>query len=60
MVLLYFVIDRGGRVLEYGVPQSFGHGLLDDAVRAMIERAQPLPHPPETVAGLRLELVVPV
>jgi len=58
--LLYFVMDREGRVIEYRLQQSAGHTLLDRAVAAMIERAQPLPKIPEDMGQARLELVVPV
>jgi len=53
--LLYFVMDREGRVIEYHLQQSSGHDLLDREVAAMIERAQP-----EEMDRARLELVVPV
>ena len=58
--LLYFVMDRQGRVLDSRLQQSSGHGLLDAAARAMIRRAQPLPAPPPGLTQARLELVVPV
>jgi protein TonB len=58
--LLYFVMDREGRVIEYRLRQSSGHGLLDREVEAMIERAQPLPKMPDSMSQQRLELVVPV
>jgi len=58
--LLYFVMDREGRVIEYRLQQSSGHDLLDREVAAMIERAQPLPKIPEEMDRARLELVVPV
>jgi protein TonB len=58
--LLYFVMDRDGRVIDYRLERSSGHELLDREVRAMIERAQPLPKMPEDMQRARLELVVPV
>lgn len=58
--LLYFVMDREGRVLDYRLEESSGHEILDGEVAAMIERAQPLPEMPEDVDRDRLELVVPV
>lgn len=58
--LLYFVMDREGRVLEYSIRQSSGHEILDEEVTAMIERAQPLPKIPDDMDQGRLELVVPV
>ena len=58
--LLYFVIDRSGRVLEARLQQTSGHDLLDRAVMTMIERAQPLPSMPDEMRDARLELVVPI
>lgn len=59
-VLLYFVMNREGRVLEYKLRRSSGHASLDHAVEEMIERAQPLPKMPQEMRQARLELVVPV
>lgn len=59
-VLLYFRIDRAGRVLDYRIEQSSGYSLLDGEVRRMIERAQPLPAMPASMDQSSLELVVPV
>jgi periplasmic protein TonB len=59
-VLLSFVMDRNGRVLEYRIERASGHALLDREVEAMIERAQPLPKIPDDLREARLELVVPV
>lgn len=59
-VVLHFVMDREGRLEDYRIRRSSGYELLDHAVRAMIERAQPLPKMPATLPQPRLELVVPV
>lgn len=59
--LLYFVMDRNGRVLEYDLRSSSGYRILDDEVRKMIERAQPLPVPPvELLQNDRREFLLPV
>lgn len=58
--LLYFSMDRSGRVLEARLAQSSGYDLLDQAVMEMIARADPLPPMPQEMAQVRLELVVPV
>lgn len=60
MALLYFVMDRNGRVLEHRLQQSSGHDLLDREVVKMIQRAEPLPTMPDDMHQARLELVVPV
>jgi protein TonB len=59
MVLLYVEMDHEGRVYNYRIHQSSGHGPLDDEVLALILRAEPLPPPPE-VEGERIKLLVPV
>ncbi|HSH44122.1 MAG TPA: TonB family protein [Arenicellales bacterium] len=58
--MLHFVIDREGRVLEYSIRESSGHEVLDRAVAAMIERAQPLPGMPSDMSHERLALLLPV
>jgi TonB family protein len=58
--LLRFTVDRGGHVLAYSIDRTSGQETLDEAVVAMIERAQPLPAMPLEMPEARLELVVPV
>ncbi|MEX2454019.1 MAG: energy transducer TonB [Rhodospirillaceae bacterium] len=57
---LYFVIDREGKVLEFSLRKSSGHGSLDRATVEMIKRASPLPEIPDSMSVARLELVIPV
>lgn len=59
-VLLYFVIDREGRVLDQRIETSSGFSILDQEVLRMLERAQPLPRMPEKLHRETLELMVPV
>ncbi|MEX2630217.1 MAG: TonB family protein [Tistlia sp.] len=59
-VMLHFVMDRQGHVLEYRIQRSSGHGLLDREVEEMIRRADPLPRMPDEMSEARLELVIPV
>ncbi len=54
---LRFQLDRRGRVTESELSQSSGHFLLDREAQAVLKRAQPLPPPPEDIAGERIELV---
>ena len=58
--MLYFVLDREGKVLDYQLRQSSGHRLLDREVVSMIQRAQPLPEMPEGMRLAQLELILPV
>ncbi|HBS56503.1 MAG TPA: energy transducer TonB [Stenotrophomonas sp.] len=53
-------IDRRGRVLEATLAQSSGVAALDAEVLALARRAQPLPPPPDDVAGASIELVLPI
>lgn len=53
-------IDRRGRVLQATLAQSSGVAALDAEVLALARRAQPLPPPPDEVAGASIELVLPI
>jgi protein TonB len=55
-----FVIDRTGRVLTARLERASGHTSLDEESLALLDRAQPLPLPPDEIPGERIELVVPV
>jgi protein TonB len=55
-----FVMNRKGEVLSVRLERSSGVPALDNEAVALPTRASPLPEPPETVAGVTLELVVPV
>jgi|TARA_R110000851_G_scaffold276646_2_gene429589 protein TonB len=57
---LRFAMDREGAVLSASIERSSGYPLLDEETLELIERAQPLPKPPEDMAGESLEFVVPV
>lgn len=57
---LRFAMDREGNVLSASIERSSGYPLLDEETLSLIERAQPLPKPPEDTAGESLEFVVPV
>jgi len=57
---LRFQMRRDGSVIGWRIERSTGFPQLDEAVGEMIERASPLPRPPEEMAGEILEMVVPV
>lgn len=57
---LRFTMDRDGNVMAKSIDQSAGYPLLDEETLDLIERAQPLPEPPEEMPGEALEFVVPV
>ena len=51
VVYVAFTIDRQGKVLDFEIKRSRGYALLDGEVRALIERASPLPPPPKWPAS---------
>ncbi|WP_010511908.1 energy transducer TonB family protein [Komagataeibacter europaeus] len=55
-----FSMDRKGHVLSVTLASSSGHALLDQEAVALPKRAQPLPIPPDSVAGDPITLTVPV
>ncbi|MFT8885616.1 MAG: energy transducer TonB [Acetobacter papayae] len=55
-----FSMDRKGHVLSVTLASSSGHPLLDQEAVALPQRAQPLPVPPDSVAGDPITLTVPV
>ena len=59
-VMLYFMLDRQGRVSASRIEQSSGYQTLDAEALKMLERAQPLPAIPDAMPNETLELVVPV
>lgn len=58
--VLWFRIDRQGKVLAYRIEQGSGHGLLDRAVEQMIERASPLPRVPRDHPVDEPEFLIPI
>lgn len=55
-----FSMDRKGHVISVTLASSSGHALLDQEAIALPKRAQPLPIPPDSVAGDPITLTVPV
>lgn len=60
VVHLRFTMDRQGHVLSAQIAKSSGYDALDDETLALIHRAEPLPPPPQEVAGATVALTVPV
>lgn len=59
-VLLRFVMDRAGHVLETRVEQGCGIAALDEEAAALPRRADPLPTPPDSLGGERITLTIPI
>ncbi|GCE82657.1 energy transducer TonB [Komagataeibacter diospyri] len=55
-----FSMDRRGHVVSVMLASSSGHPMLDQEAVALPSRAQPLPVPPDSVAGETITLTVPV
>lgn len=55
-VVLSFQMDRQGRVLTSRIERGSGSADIDRAALAMLTDAQPLPRPPDSVAGEVLSL----
>lgn len=60
IVNVAFVIHRDGSVHEPSIAKTSGHAMLDQAAIEMLQRASPLPVPPESIGGDAISLVVPV
>jgi protein TonB len=59
-VLLRIEIDRSGRVTKRTLERPSPYSLLNSAVEEMVDRASPLPAPPASLPGERLDIVLPV
>lgn len=60
VVVVYFVIDRTGRVLDHRIEESSNYRLLDQEAIDMLKRAQPFPPFADDVRGDRLEFTIPI
>ena len=59
-VELRFTMDDKGNVLTHAIGKSSGYIALDDEVEDMLQRASPLPIPPQGLPLAGVELVIPV
>lgn len=59
-VYVRITMDRKGRVLASSITRSRNHAVLNDAVRDLVRRADPLPALPEGVGGDQYTVTVPV
>ena len=60
VVRLFFSLDRKGQVLATRVATSSGSAVLDEEAMALVRRAQPFPPPPAELAGVHVDLTVPI
>lgn len=59
-VTIFFTIDRYGRVTASGLLAGSGVAALDVAALSILERAGPLPAPPNELAGSSFNLSLPI
>ncbi|ABI60939.1 energy transducer TonB [Granulibacter bethesdensis] len=61
VVKVRFSVDEAGHVTGFTILTSSGHELLDEGAREWIDRAQPLPPPPQEIShGRPMVLSVPL
>lgn len=59
-VTLSFVLDRSGHVVSATVAKSSGDAAIDQAALTMMQRADPVPAPPASVASKGLNFSLPI
>jgi protein TonB len=57
---LSFTIHRSGSVSGAKLANSSGHAILDDEVRALLQRAAPMPPIPPEISANTLSLSIPI
>jgi protein TonB len=60
MVLVRMVMLDNGNIQSLSIEKSSGYEVLDNEAMRMIERAKPLPKPPDILAGDEVNIYVPV
>lgn len=60
MVIIAFVVNRRGKVLNSEIVKSSGHKVLDRETLKMLKRAQPLPPFPKKIESEKLEFSIPI
>jgi len=60
VVLVRFVLDRAGTLIEGEILHRSGHDALDEEAVAMLSRASPYPAAPAGLGGNRIELTAPI
>jgi protein TonB len=51
VVIVAFTLDRSGKVVSSHLTKSSGSPVLDQEALAVLERASPLPAPPDELTG---------
>lgn len=59
-VKVWFRVDRQGNILERRIDSSSGFSILDKATIDLLDRASPVPKPPQTLQNTDLTFTVPI
>lgn len=60
IVVLFFIVNRDGNVIESHISQSSGYSKLDDAVLRMLKKASPLPAFTDEMEQSQLSINIPI
>lgn len=60
VVTVSFLMNRTGQLVSTAIVKGSGFRALDDAAIDMLKRSNPLPVPPDAMAGETFEFVIPV
>ena len=55
-----FVVDRHGQVVSSKIVKGSGSDALDRETLELLQRAQPLPEPPNDVGGTQFAFTMPI
>lgn len=59
-VIVHFVMDRQGHILSQQLERRTPFPLLNHEALALLQRAQPLPQPPNSLSGMTLAWTLPI
>ncbi len=60
VVKVWFKIDQQGNILEKRIEKSCGFSILDKATLSLLQKASPVPAPPQKLLATDLTFVVPI
>jgi protein TonB len=60
IVVLFFVVNRTGNIIESHISKSSGYSKLDDAVLRMLKKSSPLPAFPDEMEQSQLSINIPI
>jgi protein TonB len=60
VAVVWFSIDRSGKVITGKLQKSCGHSMLDKEAVAVLSRASPFPRPPSDLTNLEFNFALPI